>query len=79
MGKYEDFDWVDLPKHAQEAAKVLGYDQAKWDGDIFTAASNKSFDELNAKEKEAVKALGYDQTTWDDDSDSSSSSSSEEE
>ncbi len=62
----------------QEAAKVLGYDQAKWDNDETSPVSEKSWDQLDEKEKEAVKTLGYEQATWDD-SDSSSSSSSEEE
>lgn len=29
----EDKDWEELTPEEQEAAKVLGYDQEKWDAD----------------------------------------------
>lgn len=63
--KYDDYDWDELPKAVQEAAKVLGYTKAKWDGDQSIPADDKDWKELTEAEKAAATTLGYTQASWD--------------
>lgn len=32
-GKYDDYDWKELPPEVQEAAKTLGYTKKIWDNE----------------------------------------------
>ena len=64
-GKYDDYDWEDLPEAAQKAAAVLGYTQKIWDKDQTTDCEDKDWDELTPEEQAAAKVLGYSQKKWD--------------
>ena len=66
-GKYDDFDWVELPNTVQAAAKVLGYNEKMWDNDKAPPTEDKDWEELTEAEKAAATKLGYTQATWDQD------------
>ena len=65
-GKYDDYDWDELPAAVQQAATVLGFTEKIWDDEGETAASEKAWDELNQVEQAAARTLGYNQSTWDE-------------
>ena len=65
MGKYDDYDWDELPCEVKEACETLGYNKEIWDKGQQPASENKDWEELTAAEKEAAKVLGYDQNKWD--------------
>eukprot|EP00587_Corethron_hystrix_P014439 CAMPEP_0113314856 /NCGR_PEP_ID=MMETSP0010_2-20120614/10748_1 /TAXON_ID=216773 ORGANISM="Corethron hystrix, Strain 308" /NCGR_SAMPLE_ID=MMETSP0010_2 /ASSEMBLY_ACC=CAM_ASM_000155 /LENGTH=67 /DNA_ID=CAMNT_0000171223 /DNA_START=225 /DNA_END=431 /DNA_ORIENTATION=+ /assembly_acc=CAM_ASM_000155 len=65
MGEYDDDDWDELPEEVVAAAKVLGYTQAMWDGDIKSACEDKDWEELSEEEKKAATTLGYTPESWD--------------
>jgi hypothetical protein len=67
--KFEDYDWVDLPSHIQDAAVVLGYDKKIWDADKEAASSKKDWEELSHAEQEAARSLGYNRSKWNGTSD----------
>jgi hypothetical protein len=62
---FSNYDWDELPRHAQEAAKILGYNRASWDGSKKVSSSVKSWRELSAAEQAAAKVLCYDRKKWD--------------
>lgn len=64
-GKYDDYDWKELPAEVQKAAETLGYNKKMWDKDKSPDSEDKDWDELTAAEQEAAKVLGYDQKSWD--------------
>ena len=64
--KYEEYDWVELPLNAKDAAKVLGYTKKIWDNDQEPEiVKNSDWDDLTQEQKKAAKQLGYSQKTWD--------------
>ena len=64
--KYEDYDWNELPKEVQEAAKELGYDKKMWDKDKEPDTADLDWDELTPEQQKAAEILGFDQKTWDE-------------
>eukprot|EP00540_Astrosyne_radiata_P012238 CAMPEP_0116843310 /NCGR_PEP_ID=MMETSP0418-20121206/12016_1 /TAXON_ID=1158023 /ORGANISM="Astrosyne radiata, Strain 13vi08-1A" /LENGTH=67 /DNA_ID=CAMNT_0004474047 /DNA_START=143 /DNA_END=346 /DNA_ORIENTATION=+ len=64
-GKYDDYDWEDLPEDAKKAAQTLGYNQKMWDGNKSAESENKDWEELTPEEQAAAKVLGYSQKKWD--------------
>ena len=74
VGKYDDYDWNDLPKKAKHAAKTLGYHKRIWDSDGTTEATEKDWDDLTVEQRMAAIELGYNQVGWDGDGSSSTSS-----
>lgn len=66
MTKYEDYDWDELPAEVQAAAKVLGYDQKKWDKGVEVPCEDKDWEELSPAEQAAATTLGYDEDSWDE-------------
>lgn len=68
-GKYDDYDWDELPEEAKQAALTLGYTKEIWDADGDPATEDKYWKDLTPKEKEAAVLLGYDQEAWDKDDD----------
>ena len=64
-GKYDDYDFEELPPEVQQAAKDLGYTEKMWDKDKEPKSASKDWDELTEKEKAAAKVFGYDQAKWD--------------
>eukprot|EP00542_Grammatophora_oceanica_P020026 CAMPEP_0194026990 /NCGR_PEP_ID=MMETSP0009_2-20130614/1231_1 /TAXON_ID=210454 /ORGANISM="Grammatophora oceanica, Strain CCMP 410" /LENGTH=67 /DNA_ID=CAMNT_0038665909 /DNA_START=85 /DNA_END=288 /DNA_ORIENTATION=+ len=65
MGKYDDYDWDELPKEVQAAATTLGYNKKMWDKDKDPESSDKDWEELTSAEQSAAVVLGYDQKKWD--------------
>ena len=65
-GKYDDYDWKELPDDVKKACKVLGYDRKLWDKDGKAACEDKDWDELTPDEQAAAKILGYNQKSWDE-------------
>eukprot|EP00557_Chaetoceros_sp_GSL56_P013017 CAMPEP_0176479434 /NCGR_PEP_ID=MMETSP0200_2-20121128/1740_1 /TAXON_ID=947934 /ORGANISM="Chaetoceros sp., Strain GSL56" /LENGTH=73 /DNA_ID=CAMNT_0017875483 /DNA_START=123 /DNA_END=344 /DNA_ORIENTATION=+ len=63
--KYEEYDWVELPVAAKQAAEKLGYDKKKWDGGKPGAYDDYDWDELTDEQRKAAAILGYDEATWD--------------
>jgi len=66
-GKYDDYDWNELPEDAKKAAKTLGYDKKMWDKDEKAPSDGKDWAELTPEEQEAAKVLGFDEEKWDKD------------
>ena len=64
MGKYDDYDWDELPPEAKTACMTLGY-KTVWDENGKPDSESKDWDELTDAEKAAAKVLGYDQKKWD--------------
>eukprot|EP00977_Amphora_coffeiformis_P015902 scaffold4786_cov198-Amphora_coffeaeformis.AAC.14 len=65
-GKYDDYDWDELPADIQEAATVLGYNKMIWDNDGKAPCEDKDWEELTPAEETAAEKLGYSEETWDD-------------
>ena len=64
---WEECSWTDLTPAEQELWKVLGWDEASWEGEAKQPASeDKYWNALSAEEKAAATALGYTQKTWDE-------------
>ncbi|KAG7369248.1 hypothetical protein IV203_031991 [Nitzschia inconspicua] len=64
-GKYDDYDWDELPKDVQEAAALLGYNKKLWDTDKEPDECDVYWRELSAEQQAAAAKLGYDQKEWD--------------
>ncbi|KAG7348543.1 hypothetical protein IV203_017248 [Nitzschia inconspicua] len=64
-GKYDDYDWDELPKDVQEAAALLGYNKKLWDTDEEPDECDVYWRELSAEQQAAAAKLGYDQKEWD--------------
>ncbi|CAB9517617.1 expressed unknown protein [Seminavis robusta] len=65
MGKYDDYDWDELPKEVQEAATKLGFTKQMWDNDKEPDTEDLDWDELSSEQQKAAAVLGYDKKTWD--------------
>ena len=63
--KYEDYDWDELPKEVQDAAKTIGYNKKLWDKNKPAATDDYDWSELSPAQQEAAKVLGYTEQTWD--------------
>ena len=64
-GKYDDYDWDELPKDIQEAAAKLGFTKKLWDKDKEPDACDEYWKDLTPEQQEAATKLGYTQETWD--------------
>jgi len=62
---YDDYDWLELPPHIQDAAAVLGYNQRLWDSDGVSWSDDEDWDDLPLEAQEAAALLGYDKCSWD--------------
>jgi len=71
-GKYDDYDWKELPKDVKKAAELLGFDKQMWDADREPAACDKYWKDLAEAEKLAAVVLGYNEGMWNAESDSDS-------
>jgi len=65
--KYDHMMWTELPADVQGAAVVMGFDQAKWDGNSRPDSYEKAWKDLSALELAAVDVLGYDEAMWCED------------
>lgn len=60
-GNYDDLHWDDLPSKAMRKAKMLGYNERRWDEDRpVPLFRKKPFTELSKQEKKACVFLGMD-------------------
>lgn len=64
VGKYDDWNWKELPPDVQAAAKVLGYTKQIWDDDGDCECEEIDWDELTPEQREAAVVLGYDKRKW---------------
>jgi hypothetical protein len=65
--KYEEYDWVELPIGAKNAAVTLGYEKKSWDQGAKIDAEDNDWNELTDEQRKAATVLGYDETTWNSD------------
>ncbi|KAL7519860.1 hypothetical protein ACHAWF_000254, partial [Thalassiosira exigua] len=65
QAKYEDVQWAKLPLSARKAAKVIGFEQASWDGAEWLHIDDKHWHDLTPEEKTACETLGWDEISWD--------------
>ena len=64
---WEECAWTDMTPAEQDLWKVLGWDEASWEGEAKQPASeDKYWKALSAEEQSAATALGYTQATWDE-------------
>lgn len=62
---YEDYDWEELPREVQDAAKLLGYSKRKWNNSIPTRFDDYDWKELTSAQRDAALILGYNEARWD--------------
>jgi hypothetical protein len=63
---WDEFDWTDLTPAEQALWRLLGWDEASWQGEADEPASeSKDWSELTNEERSAAEQLGYDETYWD--------------
>ena len=60
-------DWADLTEEQKNAATLLGYTEALWDGNGSCAKDATKWSDLTPEEQAAATTLGYDDDDWDDD------------
>lgn len=64
--KFEFVKWSDLPSEAhKEAAKALGFDEAKWDADEHSEAWWKHWAHLSEEERKGAETLGWEESAWE--------------
>jgi hypothetical protein len=71
-GKYDEYDFQDLPAEVKRAAKILGYTHSIWDKDESIPIEEKEWSNLTEAEQKAATIIGYTKNKWDSDSDSDS-------
>jgi len=58
--------WSDLTPAERDLWKVLGWDEASWEGEGAEPPSeSKAWSELSDEERRAAERLGYDAKPWD--------------
>lgn len=63
-GKYDDYDWDELPADVKAAAQKLGYNQKYWDKDKTPKECDEYWKDLTPEQQQAAKLLGYDEKAW---------------
>ena len=64
---WEECAWTDMTPAEQDLWKVLGWDEASWEGEAKQPASAApSWGGLSPEEQAAATALGYTKETWDE-------------
>ncbi|KAL7484901.1 hypothetical protein ACHAW6_010506 [Cyclotella cf. meneghiniana] len=63
-GRYDEYDWNELPPEARDAAEKLGYTEALWDNGEEPRACEKLWNQLSEEQKVAAGVLGYDEEMW---------------
>jgi hypothetical protein len=64
-GKYDDYDWDELPKDVQDAAELLGFNKKLWNDDKEPRECGVYWRELSPEQQAAATKLGYSQKAWD--------------
>ena len=62
-----ELDWADLTEEQTNAATLLGYTEALWDGNGPSPKEGTKWSDLTPEERAAARTLGYDDDDWDDD------------
>ncbi|MCG6909340.1 MAG: hypothetical protein LJE94_04360 [Deltaproteobacteria bacterium] len=64
---WEDCAWTDMTPAEQDLWKVLGWNEASWEGEAKQPASeDKYWNALTPEEQAAATALGYTKESWDE-------------
>jgi hypothetical protein len=69
IDQLEDLWWEDVDDTTQEAARVLGWNEHKWDHDWALwdlPIEDRAWGDLTAEERRAARYFGYDGPTWDE-------------
>ncbi len=65
-GFWDSIGWTDMTQAEQELWKVLGWNEASWEGEAKKPASdNKYWRQLSDEEKDAATKLGFNKSLWD--------------
>jgi hypothetical protein len=59
-------DWVELDEKQKDAATLLGFTEALWDGNGSIPLEEKDWEELTDEQKVAAEILELDEDEWDD-------------
>ncbi|KAL7517314.1 hypothetical protein ACHAWX_002245 [Stephanocyclus meneghinianus] len=63
---FDHLHWNDLPRHAREAAEVIGYTGDIWDHSEAGPLDDEPWAKLTEEEKMAAAILGYDENLWNE-------------
>jgi hypothetical protein len=63
-GKYDEYDWDELPEDIQKAAILLGFDKEIWDTDDEPSDCDEYWKDLTPAQQEAATKLGYNEEMW---------------
>lgn len=67
LNLWEEAAWSDLTPAEQELWKVLGWDEASWEGEAKKPPSEDLYwNQLSDDERMAATKLGYTKETWDE-------------
>jgi len=67
LSLWDEAGWTELTAAEQELWKVLGWDEASWEGEAKQPASeDKYWNGLSDAERAAATKLGYTKETWDE-------------
>lgn len=64
-GKFDEYDWAELPPDAKVAAENLGYTQTKWDKGHKMPFYELGWEEMTKEQQVFLGVLGYSQESWD--------------
>jgi len=69
-GKYDDYNWDDLPTEVKNAAEVLGWSSNMWDDDEEDPESYEVYwNQLAPDQQQAAVVLGYTEPSWNEEED----------
>lgn len=67
LNLWEEASWSELTPAEQELWKVLGWDEASWEGEAKKPPSEDLYwNQLSEEERMAATKLGYTKETWDE-------------
>lgn len=61
---WEELSWADLSSREKELWSILGWRQAKWDGNDAPSSADKDWHDLNPQEQAAAMNLGFSEDIW---------------
>jgi hypothetical protein len=67
LSLWDEAGWSELTPAEQELWKVLGWDEASWEGEAKKPPSEDLYwNQLSEEERSAATKLGYTKETWDE-------------